>query len=155
MRRGWARLATVLVIAVSVVSVPLNAQVIRFRFQGIDMYGSVVLPDNSDAGVAFGTRVNLAELFAGSLAMGLEIDWWTAGRSGVNLDVRNIIGGFSIWRELVAGQLVRPYLGLGAAVNSVDAVRADSPLLTSAEVCAFESVNGYKLGASGFAGRTL
>ena len=42
MRCGWARLAMVLVIAVAAVSAPLDAQVIRFRFQGIDMYGGVV-----------------------------------------------------------------------------------------------------------------
>ncbi len=130
----------------------LGAQTLGFRLGPIDMYGGVVLASESEPGVAFGARVGLADVFHRALLAGVELDWWTVQREDTQLELRDIIVGIAVWRELATGAL-RPFLGLGAAVHSVHASGdGGAQFLQSREAA---ELDGYRVGASGFAGLSL
>ncbi|KPK83219.1 MAG: hypothetical protein AMS25_00310 [Gemmatimonas sp. SM23_52] len=131
----------------------LGAQTLRFRLGPIDMHGGAVLASESEPGVAFGARVGLADVFRRALLVGVELDWWTAQRDDMQLEVRDVVVGIAVWRELASRGALRPFLGLGAAVHSVHASGEDgSGFLQSREAA---ELDGYRLGASGFAGLSM
>lgn len=142
------------VVAAAALPGRLAAQAVDIRFLGIDMYGGTVLPVDSRLGVAFGTRIGLGDLFGRGLRMGVEIDWWTAERRGAELDVRDIIGGVAFWREFDSAGWLRPFLGLSTAVHSIDTSPSDGGRVESDPALA-ERLDGYRLGASGYAGLTF
>jgi hypothetical protein len=128
----------------------LAAQTLGFRMGPIDMYGGAVLAAESEPGVACGARVGLADVFGRALLAGIELDWWTAEREDSQLELRDIVAGIALWRELAGRGALRPFLGLGAAVHSVHASGEDgAEFLQSSETAALD---GYRVGASGFAG---
>ncbi len=133
----------------------LPAQTVSLRVSGIDMYGGIVLPQDSDLGVAFGARVGLADLFDGAARAGFELDWWTAKRSGADLKTRDIIAGFAVWKEFGGANLLRPFFGLGTALHAVDVSRADGTRLLAGESAEADRLDGYRMGADVFAGLTL
>jgi len=133
----------------------LSAQAVSLRVSGIDMYGGIVLPKDSELGVAFGARVGLADLFDGAARAGFELDWWTAKRSGADLKVRDIIAGFAVWREFGDSNSLRPFLGLGTALHAVDVSRADGTRLLAGESAEADQLDGYRMGGDAFAGLTL
>lgn len=145
---------TLALVAATLLARPLEAQTLSFRFHSVDMFGGAVWPQDSEVGVNFGTRVDVAELFSGLAHAGLEIDWWTARRAGADIDVQDIIGGIAVWREFAPRSPVRLFLGLGGAIHSVNVTSLEgAPLdrrLTEAA-----RLDGYRLGASGFVGLTV
>lgn len=131
----------------------LAAQTFDFRLGPIDMCGGVVLAAESEPGVAFGARVGLADILGRLLLVGIELDWWTAEREESELELRDIVAGVALWRELVNRGALRPFLGLGAAMHSVHAsAEGESELLQGSEAA---ELNGYRVGASGFAGLSV
>ncbi len=133
----------------------LDAQLVNFRFVAIDMYGGAVWPSDSETGVAFGARLGFADLFSGSLRVGLELDWWTAGRVDSDLEVRDAAGGLDFWVDLTRSRTVRPYVGLGGALHSIDTSRKDGSRFQEGESLEAARLDGVKAGASAFAGLTV
>jgi hypothetical protein len=133
---------------------PLFAQLIDFRFVGIDMSGGAVWPSDSRVGVVFGARLGFADLLGRALHAGLEIDWWSADRKDADLEVRDALGGLAFWKELAGARTVRPYLGLGAAFHSLDLSRRDGTQLPDGGSPAAEP-EGVRVGLSGFAGLAI
>lgn len=128
----------------------LGAQTLGFRLGPLDMHGGAVLASQSEPGVAFGARVGLADMFRRALLAGVELDWWTAQREDLQLELRDVVAGIAVWRELARRGALRPFLGLGAAVHSVHASGEDGAgILQSREAA---ELDGYRVGASGFAG---
>lgn len=115
------------------------------------MYGGAVWPENFEIGVAFGARVGFADAIGRWLRVGVELDWWTAQHEIHDLEARDGVVGLAFWRPLFAGSPIRPYLGLGGGLHSVDVSREDgSPVLDGA--AATVDVKGVHLGGSLFGG---
>jgi len=133
----------------------LDAQLMDFRFVAIDMYGGPAWPADSEVGVAFGGRLGFADLFGRTVQMGLQLDWWAAGREFGDLEVRDAVGGLDFWADLAHPRTVRPYLGLGAALHSIDTSRKDGSPIEDGESLEAARLDGLKVGASGYAGLTL
>ncbi len=153
MKRPLPNLAIVCCLTAGTVTAA-PAQTAAFRVSAIDMCGGAVFPSQAEPGVAFGARVGLLDLVAGSLRAGLELDWWTAERQDVELEVSDIVAGIAIWKELGTAVL-RPYFGLGFALHSVDATLPGGDMPPDGEPPESDRISGYKGGASGFAGLTL
>lgn len=131
---------------------PLEAQTARFRFSGADMLGGAVFPDQSETGVAFGTRVSVLDLSGGAAHMGAELDWWTADSRGYALVIRNATFGIGLWHEPLAGRSWRPFLGLGAALHSIDVRRDGDAPANPEEMVESARLDGVRPGAAAFAG---
>lgn len=128
------------------------AQAARFRFIAADMLGGATFPDESEVGVAFGARVSLVDLFAGAVHLGGELDWWAAARRAAAFDVRDASFGVGFWHEPLAGDLWRPFVGLGAGLHSID-VRRDADASSSPEESAEAArLDGVRGGAAIFGG---
>ncbi len=133
----------------------LSAQLIDLRFVALDMYGGAAWPADSETGVAFGGRLSLADLFDRFAVMGLALDWWAAGREIGDLEVRDAVGGFDFWVDLTRWSALRPYVGVGAALHSIDTSRRDGSRLPDGESPEAERLDGLRFGGSGYAGLTL
>ncbi len=130
-------------------------QTVALRFGAIDMYGGVVLAEGSEAGVAFGGRLGLFDLFGRRLRAGPELSWWTAPLRGEELEVRDVVGGLAAWRSWRRDRVLRPYLGLGAGLHSVDVTRPDGSRLRPGESPEAARLDGNRIGVSVFAGITV
>jgi hypothetical protein len=130
---------------------PLNAQFITFRFVAIDMLGGAAWVSDADLGVAFGARFGFADIFGRAARLGLEMDWWSAGHVVPAFEMRDIMGGISVWRELGRGGL-RPYIGGGAGIHSISTSPTDSIGGTLPPQAL--RLQGTRVGASIFAGIT-
>ncbi len=137
--------------AVALASTPLHAQFIAVRFVGIDMLGGAASVSDTGFGVAFGARFGFADLF-GAAQLGIEADWWTADHDVPPYEVRDIMGGIAIWKDF-GSTAVRPYLGAGAGMHSVNTSPVDSigGLLPPEAL----RLQGVRVGASGFGGLAL
>ncbi|NIR45139.1 MAG: hypothetical protein GWN99_12200 [Gemmatimonadetes bacterium] len=128
-----------------------SAQFISLRFVGLDMLGGAVVPGaGTDVGVTFGARFGFGDLFGGFARLGVEVDWWTARHDDPAYEIRNILGGIAIWKEIVGSGPVVPYLGMGGAIHSLDTApvgRLTDPLPAEAR-----RIAGARLGGSGFGG---
>jgi hypothetical protein len=133
----------------------LFAQTAAFRVGAIDMFGGAVFPSQSDPGVAFGARVGLFDFFDRSVQAGFELDWWVAEHRDVELEVRDIIFGLAVLKEFNRAGLLRPFLGLGGALHSIDTSRLGGDRFLVGEPPEAERISGYRAGASGFAGLAL
>ncbi len=133
----------------------LSAQPVAFRVSAVDMFGGAVFPTQADPGVVFGARVGLLDLFDRSVQAGLELEWWTAERPDVELEVRDIVFGLAILKQLSVAGLLRPYLGLSAALHSVDTSRLGGERFLEDEPLAAERISGYRAGAGACAGLGL
>ncbi len=133
----------------------LDAQTIKFGFGAVDMYGGVVLAAESDPGVAFGGRAGFADLFNRSLHVGFELDWWTVERQDVELEVRDIVAGLALWKEISAGSVLTPFLGLSAGLHALDASRIGGGRFEDGESPEADRLSGYRMGGSGFGGLTF
>lgn len=150
--QGKAPLAILFSVVVLACSDDAAAQTARFRFVAADMMGGATFPDESETGVAFGTRVSVVDLFAGALHVGGELDWWAADHRNSAFDVRNAVFGVGLWHEPLAGDLWRPFVGLGAGLHSVD-VRRDAGVPSSPEESAEAArLDGVRPGAAIFGG---
>lgn len=154
MRPGLVAIVWWMAVPLALVSIfeDAAAQAVSLEFSAIDMYGGAVFPSKSEVGVAFGARVGLAKLFGGAVAAGIELDWWAAERRARNLEVRDIVVGIALWRDLDLGERVHPFLGAGTAVHSVDASRSDGTRFLEGESLVADRLNGYRVGASAFTG---
>jgi hypothetical protein len=141
--------------AVAVFPSRVSAQFVDIRFVAIDMYGGPVWASQSEPGVAFGGRLGFADLFDRSLHMGLELDWWTAGRANTDLEVRDALGGLAVWRDIASSGVLRPFLGLAAGLHSIDTSRTDGTGIENGASIEARRLEGVRAGASGFAGLTL
>jgi hypothetical protein len=139
------------------VAVPgrLDAQFIDIRFVALDMFGGAVWPDGSEVGVAFGGRIGFADLFGRALHMGFELDWWSADRKSSDLAVRDAMAGLAFWSDIVGSGAVRPYLGAGVSVHSIDTSRADDAGFPDGQSLDSEGLEGERFGASGLLGVAL
>ena len=133
----------------------LSAQLIDLRFVALDMYGGAAWPADSETGVAFGGRLGFADLFDHFAVMGLSLDWWAAGREIGDLEVRDIAGGLDFWLDLMHSRTLRPYVGIGAALHSIDTSRKDGSRFPDGGSPEAERLDGLKFGGSGYAGLTL
>ncbi len=133
----------------------LDAQVIDFRFVGIDMFGGAAWPAESDIGVSFGSRLGFADLLGRSLRLGFELDWWSANRTNADLAVRDALGGLALWFDIARGDVLRPFLGGGASLHWIDASPRDGIPPPDGDPVEAEKLEGARLGASGFAGMAL
>lgn len=158
MRSQWCgRPAAVLIVAGALTTSPTDsrAQGIRLRFHSIDMSGGAVFPENSDVGVVFGTRLDVASLLGPNNHVGLGLDFWVAGRAGGEVDVRDVVFTLDLSRELTSSGFVRPYLGLGGALHAVDAaLDDDAPVVETTQLEADE-LDGYRFGVGAFGGTAL
>ncbi|MGD2153676.1 MAG: opacity family porin [Gemmatimonadales bacterium] len=150
-----ARIAGCLAIGLVLAAGDLPAQAVAFRLSAVDMFGGAVLPAESDPGVAFGARVGLLDLFARSVQAGLEFEWWTAERQDAELEVRDIVFGLTFLSELSRTGPLRPYLGLNAALHSVDTSRPGGERFLDGEPAAAERISGYRAGGGVVAGLAL
>ncbi len=132
----------------------LDAQVIDFRFVGIDMFGGAAWVADSDVGVSFGGRLGFADLVGRALRLGFELDWWSAGRRSTDATARDALGGLALWFELARGGVLRPFLGGGASLHWIDVTPGDAILPPGSGVDADE-LEGARLGASAFGGAAL
>ena len=130
---------------------PLHAQFLDFRFVAIDMLGGVVSVSDTGDGVAFGARFGFADFF-GSAKIGIEADWWTAEHQDPAYEVRDIMGGLAVWEDF-GSAAIRPYLGAGAGIHSIDTSPIDS-IGGQLPIQALR-LQGVRVGASGFAGFAL
>ncbi len=119
------------------------------------MYGGAVFPTGLDLGVAFGARVGLVDLFGRAFHAGLELDWWTADRQDSRISVRDAIASLSLWRGVGGSGVLRPFFGLSGSLHSLDAAGDDRALLSPGELAEARGLDGYRLGAAGFAGLTV
>lgn len=149
-RLGWLAAGLAVAIAAALMPAELEAQTVKVRFSGVDMLGGSVWPNDADIGVAFGTRLGIADLFDAAVQLGLEMDWWTAALKGVDLDLRDIMGGIAVWHEFGARSWIRPYLGLGFALHVFDTSSRIEPVGPALVVS--DRMDGYRGGASGFGG---
>ncbi len=157
MKPEWRRLATVLIIAGALAAAPTDSrgQGIRFRFHSIDMSGGAVLPENSDVGVVFGTRLDIASLASANNHAGLGLDFWVAGRAGGEVDVRDVVFSLDLSRELASSGFIRPYLGLGGALHVVDAALVDDAPVVETTSLEADELDGYRFGVGAFGGLAL
>lgn len=155
--RGTSVFALTLALALAFMSAPvrLDAQAVKFRFLGVDMLGGAVWPGETGVGVAFGTRVGIADLFDRTIQLGLEMDWWTAELRGTSLDVRDIMGGLSLSRAFAPDSWLAPYLGLGISFHSFNSSFTGTlpPPIGAAETAS--RLDGLRAGGSGLGGLTL
>ncbi len=133
----------------------LSAQLIDLRFVALDMYGGAAWPADSETGVAFGGRLSFVDLFDRFAVMGLALDWWAAGREIGDLEVRDAVGGLDFWADLMHSRTFRPYVGVGAALHSIDTSRKDGSRFPDGQSPEAERLGGLKFGGSGYAGLTL
>ncbi|MGD2216149.1 MAG: hypothetical protein PVJ64_05310 [Gemmatimonadales bacterium] len=133
----------------------LSAQPVAFRISAVDMFGGAVFPSQTDPGVVFGARVGLFDLFGRSVQAGLELGWWTAERPDAQLEVRDIVFGLAFLKQLAPNRLLRPYLGLGVALHSVDTSRLGGDRFLGGEPLVAERISGYRAAAGAFAGLGL
>lgn len=145
----------VLVASLTLAPEPLDAQVIDFRFLGIDMFGGAAWAAESDMGVAFGGRLGFADLVGRSLRLGFEVDWWSAEHRAPNLAVRDAMGGLALWIDIGRGHTLRPFLGGGASLHWIDASLEGGTGFPGDESLTAGELEGVRLGASGFAGAAL
>ena len=151
-RRRGSRLITTGAAAVLLFApAPLCAQLLDFRFVAIDMLGGVASVSDTGYGVAFGTRFGFADFF-GSARLGIEIDWWTAEHEAPAYEVRDIMGGLAVWRDF-GSAAIRPYIGAGAGIHSINTSPVDS--IGGQLPPQARRLQGVRVGASGFAGLTL
>ncbi|UCC83600.1 MAG: hypothetical protein JSW46_01320 [Gemmatimonadota bacterium] len=142
-------------IGLAFVAQGLSAQPVAFRVSAVDMVGGAVFPSQADPGVVFGARVGLFDLFARSVQAGLELEWWTAERPDVELEIRDIVFGLAFLRQLSSTGLLRPYFGLSAALHSVDASRLGGDRFLEGESLAAQRISGNRAGAGAFVGLGL
>lgn len=147
---GWITLLLALTAPIS-----LRSQTVDLRFVAIDMQGGAVVPRHSEAGVSFGARLGLADLFGGWLHTGPELGWWTAERADADLERRDLVAGLAIWKSLRLGRVLRPYLGVSAALHSVDVTGPGGGNVALADAALARSLDGHRIGAGGFAGLAL
>ncbi len=144
-----------LAIGLLFVAESLSAQPVAFRVSAVDMFGGAVFPSQADPGVVFGARVGLFDLFDRSVQAGLELEWWTAERPDVELEVRDIVFGLAFLKQLSRTGLLRPYLGVSAALHSVDTSRLGGDRFLGDVPLAAERISGYRAGAGVFGGLGL
>jgi hypothetical protein len=147
-----SRVTSCLAIGLLFAAAGLTAQPVAFRVSAVDMFGGGVFASQSDPGVVFGARVGLFDFFDRSVQAGLELEWWTAERPDVELEVRDIVFGFAFLKQLSRAGLLRPYLGLSAALHSVDTSRLGGDRFLEDEPPVAERISGYRAGAGAFAG---
>jgi opacity protein-like surface antigen len=87
--------------------------------------------------------------------MGLALDWWAAGREIGDLEVRDAVGGLDFWLDLTNSKTFSPYIGVGAALHSINTSRKDGSQIPDGESPEAERLDGLKFGGSGYAGLTL
>ncbi len=145
----------ILVLAVVTAACPLRSQTVDPRFVGIDMLGGAVFPRKSEAGVSFGARLGLADLFGRWLHVGPELGWWTADRRDADLEHRDIAAGLALWKDLRLGNVVRPYLGVSTALHSIDVTGPGGGDVAPADAALAGSLDGLRFGAGGFLGLAL
>jgi hypothetical protein len=133
----------------------LAAQVIDIRFVTLDMYGGAVWAADSEPGVSFGARLGFADLLGRALHMGVELDWWTAERRDVDLEVRDVMGGLAFWTDVTRSAVLRPFLGVGVSLHSIDTSRKDGSRFEGGEPVEAAQLSGLNVGASGFGGVTF
>lgn len=155
-RPARSGLVSVLVLAGS--AVPADGQGVKFRLLEIDMYGGPVAAVSSELGVVFGTRLGFVTIGSESVRLGASLGWWTARRRRSRLDVRDVVLGLEGWRQLSPAGWLRSYFGIGADLHAVDSTLGESvpsgggSLQDLAGSDAAASLDGYRLGGSGFAG---
>jgi opacity protein-like surface antigen len=154
---GWLRGGLTICGLAALIAAPgrLDAQFIDIRFVAIDMFGGAVWPDESEVGVAFGGRLGFADLFGRTLHMGFELDWWSADRKSSDLAVRDAMGGLAFWVDVVRRGGVRPYLGAGVSLHSIDVSRFDDSGSQGGQLLGAERLDGVRFGASGLLGVAL
>lgn len=150
-----SRVLSCLAIGLTFAAGDLSAQAAAFRVGAIDMFGGAVFVSESERGVGFGARVGLFDFFNRSVQAGIELEWWTAERRDVELEVRDIVFGLAFLSELSRTGTLRPYLGLSAALHSVDTSRLGGERFLGDEPLAAERISGYRAGLSGFTGLGL
>ncbi len=143
-----------ILLALATLAVPgsLRSQTIDVRFVAIDMQGGAVVPRNSEPGVSFGARLGLADLFGRWLHAGPELGWWTAERTDADLEHRDLVAGLAVWKSLKLGRALRPYLGVSAALHSVDVTGPDGGDVALFDAALARSLDGHRFGVGGFAG---
>lgn len=148
------RTAVIVLAALLILPDAAASQLISFRFVAIDMMGGTVFPGaGNDVGVAFGGRFGFADVFGGFAQFGVEADWWSATHDDPAYELRDIIGGVALWKDLLGSGPLVPYVGLSGAVHSLDTSpvgQLTDPLPTEAR-----QIAGSRLGASAFAGVSL
>jgi hypothetical protein len=72
-----------------------------------------------------------------------------------DLEVRDAAAGLDFWVDLTRSRTVRPYLGLGGALHSIDTSRKDGSRFQAGESQEAARLEGVKAGASVFAGLTV
>jgi hypothetical protein len=151
---GWLRRGLAICGLAALIVLPgrLDAQFVDIRFVAIDMFGGSVWPDESEVGVAFGGRLGFADLFGSVLHMGIELDWWSADRKNSDLAVRDALAGLAFWSDILRGGGVRPYLGAGVSLHSIDVSRAEGSSFQDGQLLEAERLRGVRFGASGFLG---
>ena len=150
-----ARIARFLALGLLFSAGGLSAQPAAFRVGAIDMFGGAVFVADSEPGVGFGGRVGLFEFFDRTVQAGVELEWWTAERSDLGIEVRDIIFGLAFLTELSRTGPLRPYLGLSAAFHSVDTSRLGGGRFVEGEPPAAARISGFRPGLTGFAGLAL
>ena len=132
----------------------LEAQVIDFRFVGIDMFGGAAWVADSDVGVSFGGRLGFADLVDRALRLGFELDWWSAGRRSTDATARDALGGLALWFEPTRGHALRPFFGGGVSLHWIDVTPGDA-ILPPGGGTDTEELEGARLGVSAFGGAAL
>lgn len=148
-RPSASALGTGMALLIVLMPAALEAQFVGIRFVAIDMLGGAAVISEADVGVAFGTRFGFADLMGGTAQLGLEMDWWTARYDVPAFEMRDIMGGLAIWRELTSGGL-RPYLGGGLAIHWVGTSPVDG--IGGALPPEARALQGTRFGASVFGG---
>lgn len=131
------------------------AQPVAFRVSAVDMFGGAVFPSKADPGVVFGGRVGLLDLLDRHVQAGLELEWWTAERPDLELEIRDIAFGLAFLKQLSRSGLLRPYLGLTVALHSFDTSQLGGDRFLGGEPPAAQRISGYRAGAGAFAGLGL
>lgn len=151
--RSLVRSIVIAAIAVAIATVEASAQLVSPRVASVDIAGGALFAADSEVGVSFGTRLAAAELFGRTLRAGVHFDWWTADRRRSEIEVRDVTIGLSFWKTIGrATASVRPYLGAGTAVHSVDTSLADGRPFPGETPPQAARLEGVRIGASAFGG---
>lgn len=133
-----------------------RAQMVALRIASVEMQGGTVLASDFDAGVTFGTRLAVFELFGRHARAGFDFTWWTADRDGQDVEVRDVAIGLSVWRSVGSpASVVRTYVGATGAVHSLNTSRDGGAPFLGERPAAARRLEGLRLGAGIFAGLSL
>lgn len=143
-------LAAVLFVFALAAADKVPAQGIDLSFRGADVYAGPVFPEAAMPGASFGGVVWLGTAFHPSIPWGLGLRFASADRADARLSVRDVTISLDLAVPLLKSGWVRPYVGITGSLDNVSATPEDE----ASEIDRFraEGIDGYKLGAGGFAG---